>query len=507
MQSLQKELLSSFEKNRELNAFCIANNHYTYGQLEQKVNGIRNAIRSNAKEENEHMGLVLSDSLETYASILACWLENKAYVPISLTSPKERNQSVLQQAEVHILLSAKEVPGYDEYLIIDTEPLVNASLQDRGGDYDNDSLAYIFFTSGTTGTPKGVPITFSNLIAFCKAFDQMVCTIDHTDKCLQMFELTFDLSVMSYLIPLLKGACVYTIPDDTIKYGYIVELMEDKQLTFALMVPSILQYLRPYFSEINCTSMKNNLFCGEALPLDVTQEWANCIPNATIMNVYGPTEDTIFCTELVYNRSGENKSHNGVLSIGKPMKGVHTIIVNDDQKILPPGEKGELCLGGAQLTRGYWKNPEKNNATFFTTTYMGKETRFYKTGDLCFMDGDGDIMYSGRVDFQAKIQGFRVELSEVELYAKQALDKKNAVAVAFKNKMGNTEIGLVIEGEKMDIKPVMAHMKSKMPVYMIPTQTRFMDVFPLNTNGKTDRKQLTSLFLGKKIENSTPNNE
>ena len=241
-------------------------------------------------------------------------------------------------------------------------------------------------------------------------------------------------------------------------------------------------------------SMKYNLFCGEALPLDVTQEWSHCLPNTEIFNVYGPTENTIFCTSYKFNRNSINKEYNGVLCIGKPMLGVEIIIVDEKNQLLPSGEKGELCLAGELLTPGYWKNEEKNNEAFFFTDYKGNSTRFYKTGDLCVEDKEGDIMYLGRIDFQTKIQGFRVELSEVEFHAKAFLGKINAVAIALTNKIGNTEIGLVFESEEFKTNELLDYLKTKMPAYMIPTQLKFVKTFPLNINGKTDRKALVQDF-------------
>jgi acyl-coenzyme A synthetase/AMP-(fatty) acid ligase len=241
--------------------------------------------------------------------------------------------------------------------------------------------------------------------------------------------------------------------------------------------------------------MKYSLFCGEALPLDVTAEWANCIPNASVMNVYGPTEDTIFCTHYTYKRNGHNKVSNGLISIGQAMDDkTYTIIIDQNNEIVKPGEKGQLCLGGVQLTPGYWKNEEKNRETFFYKDYKGLPTRFYKTGDLCSSDTDGDIMYLGRIDSQIKVQGFRVELSEIEFFAKQYLQKINAIAVAFTNKINNTEIGMVIEAGEFDSKELINYLKTKMPVYMIPTKISFIKVFPLNINGKIDRKNLEGLF-------------
>ncbi len=492
--NLLLDIQEAIEKNDTQNAFYFGDTFYTYKEFAQVISNIRKGIQDHISENDSTVGLITNDDIETYASIIALWLEGKAYVPLNPEFPESRNHTVIKQAEINSILDSSTDKVFDQFKTIQSNTLDIAEINLTPRQIGPNELAYIFFTSGTTGTPKGVPITFGNLSGFIDAFWDLGYEITNKDRCLQMFELTFDLSVMSYLGPILKGACIYTIPKDEIKYSYIFELMEDHELTFALMVPSILHYLRPYFDEINCPAMKFSLFCGEALPLDVTQEWSQCIPNATIANVYGPTECTIFCTDYTYKRDSENKTYNGVLTIGKDMKNTTTIIVDEDNNEVGIGEKGELCLSGAQLTPGYWKNEEKNKEVFFDKEHEGKKVRFYRTGDLCTIDDQGDILYLGRVDFQAKIQGFRVELSEIEFHAKAVLDKKNSVAVAFINSIHNTEIGLVIESTAFDTKQLIEDLKNRLPQYMIPTQIRFIDSFPLNTNGKTDRKKLKEMF-------------
>lgn len=488
-------LEKSFIDHSNRHAFMIGQCYYTYHQFSQKIANIREAIKTTCEPKEKNLGLIANDDIETYAGIVACWFEGKAYVPLNPLMPRERNASVIEQADITTIIDSSKEAHFPSQKVILSATLNDTAQRNPAKDVSPDEIAYIFFTSGTTGVPKGVPIMFSNLIGFAEAmFALDYYEITEADRFLQMFELTFDLSVMSYMIPMLKGACTYTIPKDKVKYSYIYELMEDHELTVMLMVPSILQYLRPYFDEINCPKMRYSLFCGEALPLDVTSEWSKCIPNARVINVYGPTEDTIYCTDYEYKRDKPNKSHNGVLSIGKSMKGNYTIIVDDKNKILPAGEKGELCLGGVQLTPGYWKNPTKNEEVFFYIDYNGESTRFYRTGDLCVRDKEGDLLYLGRIDFQTKIQGFRVELSEIEFRAKEFLNKKNVVAVAYKNKMTNAEIGMVIESEAFEVEDLRDYLSQKLPSYMLPSEIKFQTTFPLNTNGKTDRKKLTKLF-------------
>ncbi|MEI9958277.1 MAG: AMP-binding protein [Ferruginibacter sp.] len=450
--AFQDEVIQSFsiavEQNTTANAFCIGNVFYSYKQFSEVISAIRAEVKK-LEKKNINIGLVANDDIETYAAIFALWLEGKCYIPVNPETPVERNINVFVQADVTIVIDSSKEILFKELKSIRSKELKFTTIDLIPNDISDDALAYIFFTSGTTGIPKGVPITRANLVAFIRAFFALDIQMDATDKCLQMFELTFDLSVMSYLAPLMKGACVYTIPKNTIKFHYIAELFEEHNLTIALMVPSIIHYLRPYFDEMNCVSVKYCLFCGEALPLDVTKEWSDCVPNAKILNVYGPTEDTIFCTYYTYNRAGENKASNGLLSIGKSMLDNFTIITNDNNEILLAGEKGQLCLGGVQLTPGYWKNEEKDAEAFFYIDYKGTSTRFYRSGDLCVTDDEGDIMYLGRVDSQIKVQGFRVELSEIEFFSKEFLQKVNVVAIAFSNKIHNTEIGMVVESAEL----------------------------------------------------------
>lgn len=487
-------LQQSLIKHSKRNAFSINGVFYTYSQLAATISKIRKAIQSNTHETEKIIGLIANDDLETYASIFALWFEGKAYVPISPDAPRDRNLSIIQQALLITIIDSSEEVQFAEFNFIESKKLPDCEINLQPKATSDQELVYILFTSGTTGQPKGVPIDRANLTGFMDAFEKMNFQINEQDKCLQMFEMTFDLSVVSYLFPLLHGACIYTIPKGKIKFNYIFELMDEEKLTFALMVPSILQYLRPYFDEMNFPDMKYSLFCGEALTLEITKEWANCIPNAQLFNFYGPTEDTIYCTYYVYNREGENKTHNGVLSIGRAMEGTLTLAIDENNKILPAGTPGQLCLGGIQLTPGYWNNEEKNKEAFFHTDYKGEHIRLYKTGDLCRFDDEGDIMYLGRTDQQVKIQGFRIELSEIEFHVKSFLGKTNAVAVPLLDAVGNTEIGLVIESKPIGTDPLMDHIKLKLPAYMIPKKIQFADEFPLNVNGKTDRNKLKQLF-------------
>jgi len=170
-------------------------------------------------------------------------------------------------------------------------------------------------------------------------------------------------------------------------------------------------------------------------------------------------------------------------------------VVDDTNNEVPVGETGELCLGGPQITPGYWKNKERNAISFFEKEEKGQLIRYYKTGDLCLKDAEGDFLYVGRADFQVKIRGYRVELSEIEFHAKVKSPKKvNMVALDIINGLGNAELGLAIESEEFDTSEMFAYMNTKMPGYMIPAHITFVKEFPHSINGKINRKELKTHF-------------
>lgn len=485
-----ESLYKTFRENSARNFLCDDEEYYTYEQLLERIACIRTYIRANILNEQITVGLIANTDINTYATIFALWFEGKAYVPLLPTAPVDRNSTIVKEAHLTHVLGSN---GFDQELpakIVKTSELTDTAINE-GPRYNEESrIAYILFTSGTTGLPKGVQITLGNLSSFIQAMIDLGHGITNEDRVLQMFELTFDFSVVSYVLPSFGGACIYTIPEGEVKFSYALDLLEEHELTVLFLVPSVITYLQMYFDEIDQPQVRLCSFCGEALTLDITNRWQRCIPNARIINFYGPTEDTVFCSYYDVNAEHQ-KNLNGIISVGKAMKDGEIIVLNENNEVAKPNERGELCLYGPQLSPGYWENPEKNKESFFEL--YGK--RFYRTGDLCFFDEDGDIMYVGRIDFQAKIQGFRVELSEIEHYATKFFGVEPlSLCVAFTNKMGNTEIGMAIQGAEFDTTPVIDFIKEKLPPYEVPTKVLFFKSFPLNINGKLDRKKIAEEF-------------
>lgn len=485
-----ERLSSNFAQQAELNSFCIKDKYYSYKQLGSRVAAIQSELLLN-KGKSKTVGVITNDDFDTYASLLAVWYSGMAYVPISLKNPIDRNNTVLNEADVEIILTSENLElafgkaGLKTILTIELPDKNSIPVSENFTVTDN---AYILFTSGSTGVPKGVPISYQNLFSFVESFEDLPIEIGKDERCLQMFELTFDVSVASFLMPLLNGACVYTVPSNVVKYLHIIKLIGEYKLTNITIVPSVISLLKPYLKQLRFECVKHCILTAEATYVDLLTGWADVIPAARIWNLYGPTEATIWCTYYEFNKSSISE-YNGMFAIGAPLKNVEALIVNEKFEPVNSDEKGELCIGGQHVTPGYLNNQERNVLSFFTRMVGGKEVRFYKTGDLCFYDEKNVINYCGRLDNQVQIQGFRVELSEIEVLVRNQFSISNVV-IPRKNKVNALELLLVLEKYSGNIDEVKNYLAKKLPPYMMPEQIYKLDEFPLNSSGKIDRVKI-----------------
>lgn len=488
-----ERILNSLYKHQNEQAFCIEGNGYTYGELSKKIAGIQDEIElMHGNHKNPIVGLVCNNDIETYASIFALWLSGMAYAPISPKVPVERNARIILDAGIKTVVSSTAVVGIEGVDFIDTTICRGEQNVPQVYRYNENNLAYILFTSGSTGIPKGVPISQKNLASFVSSFEELGIDLKHTDKCLQMFELTFDVSVACFLMPVLSGACVYTMSPDVIKYLQVVRMIRDFDLSFVTIVPSVLTLLKPYFNQLVFDSVRCCVLTAEATYADMLQPLQRMMPTAEIWNLYGPTEATIWCTALKYD-SSKLKQYNGMFAIGKPLLNVKANIVDENFNKLGMMQKGELCLSGNQITEGYLNNPEINKRAFYEDNTTNPITLYYRTGDFCYTDEEGDIFYCGRIDNQVQMQGFRVELSEIEILIRQQFNINNVV-LAVNNKLGVPELVLVLENNLQNMDEVREFMSKKLPYYMIPEKILQFNEFPVNSSGKIDRIKLKTLL-------------
>lgn len=493
--SIKREIITdiyeAFGKYKKNKAFVINDITYTYGQLANAVYSISTQI---CNRQDDIIGIVAENRLETYASILAVLLCGKTYVILHPSYPEDRNKNIAKQAGVNSLLHTEDAQNFPLDNVLEricTTELRQSIPPVAYLPQDNQKNAYIIFTSGSTGEPKGVPISRENLNAFYHAYHKLGWQLSETDRMLQMFELTFDVSVVSLLYPLTLGACIYTIPVEGIKYLNVIDILEKYEITFAAVAPSLLQLVRPYFSEIQFPKLKYLIVTAEASNAELLSAFKSCAPNAAFVNLYGPTEGTIYCTSYFIPPTG-CKHHNGMVAIGKPFDGISIQLMTDDDTPVLAGECGELWISGQQVMKGYWNDPEKSG-TCLAQWKDGKT--YYKTGDLCKIDAEGDIIYYGRKDYQVKVQGFRIELSEIEYVARQFFDGKTGTVVTARQiENQGCELHLFVEDTHFNSTELHEYISKKLPYYMIPKQIHKIEHFPLNNSNKTDRKKLLDLI-------------
>ena len=476
------------EEHATRTACVVEGISYSYGAFGLRVLALAEEIK---RLEGDAVGLYTENHVDTYAAIWAIWITGKHYVPIQAKAPRARNAQILEQAGVLHCLQSADMAAWQTPPREDIASALR-SLAKRW--VRNEQLAYVLFTSGSTGTPKGVVISKANLAAFVRSFHELGYGITPHDKVLQMFELTFDLSILSYLMAFLFGATLYTVPSHLHKMNAVAMMLEEEAIRVAVFVPSLVQYLKPYFDELHFPALRLAIFCGEPLQEQLLAAWATCCPNAQLDNIYGPTENTVVCTRYTYRRGAENSSRHGVLSLGTVMVGNTLLLFDEAGNEVPNGMQGEIVMAGPQLTRGYLGDAALNEQLFFLRQEGDDWVRYYRSGDLAVQDADGAFNFIARSDFQVKVQGHRVELGEVEYHTRAVLDAdQHILAMAIQNKQQQAEIVMFVEGEAFDTEPVLQALRSRLPAYMLPTQWCFVHPFPLNANGKTDRKQLHAL--------------
>ncbi|MBN2634784.1 MAG: AMP-binding protein [Prolixibacteraceae bacterium] len=491
-----EELYNSFKINKSRRAFCSNGQDISYEELLEYINGTRAILNEKFPGTNNPIGIIAYGCIETYAAIFATWFSGNYFVPLNPKHPAERNMSIIKNVGIQCIISAIEsvekVISQPEKLIIIINSAIKSEIDKEPVRLQNNQRLYVLTTSGSTGVPKYVPINVENLTTHCNGFRKNFPELQNDACFLQVYDLTVDASFPSYLIPLVNGACVFTLPEGQFKFLVVAKILTIKQINWVKLTPSVLSFLKSYRDKLDLKHLKYVIFGGEALPLSLVKEWYTVFPNAQIANHYGPTETTVGVTAYRIDDIQNIRSMNGIVSIGKPFEEVECIVINESGEEVTPGENGELCIAGKQVMEGYLNG---NDSSFILLEINNRKKKFYRTGDIVQKDNDGYIYYLGRTDDQVKIEGHRINLIEIENKVRNLLPDCQIVMVAHEKTSGLKRLYLFIEGTGIHKMKLKSRLAEQLPPKMIPEEIFLVQKIPLTVGGKIDRIKLANDYL------------
>jgi len=524
--SLRSEFLRAAAEFGEQPGLIVKGHTLAYRHVEETARRWAAVLVERRRGRLERVGVFAYRSEVAYIGTLASLFSGAAFVPLNRTFPPERTRTMLQRAALDALIvdraSASQLSTVLEGM--ESPPMVLAPDADTDLSAVSPSLrceaqalaaaepltrlppvgpgdiAYLLFTSGTTGIPKGVAVTHGNVIHF---LDSISSWLEYTaeDRTSQMFDQTFDLSVLDLFATWRAGACL-CVPQAADLLAPAL-YANRQRLTTWFSVPSLVAHMRRG-GQLKPNALPNlrlSIFCGEALPKSTVEAWREAAPNSAVLNLYGPTELTIACSAYRWDDAASpSECVLDVVPIGRPLPGLGALVVDDALKPVEYGEAGELCVCGPQTAPGYWCDAKRTAERFVPIEVGLSDARiFYRTGDRVAQQPSGDYAYLGRVDQQIKVHGYRVELGEIESAILKHPGVVAAAAIGWPLEGGRPE-GIVGFAVGKDVEPdaVRGSLRGKLPAYMLPAEVVLLDSLPLNVNGKTDRAALQAMLEARK---------
>lgn len=521
--NLKEALLEAFNQYKNKIAIKTSNEDISYNELYKRSISIADFISTNKYKKVAILGY---RSVNVYAVILAAIFANQTYVPLNPRFPVKRTIEMILDSDVDAIIVCKECAAYLKKLLkeakIDKDVIVEASDEfceqdfskessynitrlsftasnktENGEsskiDFDENKPIYVIYTSGTTGKAKGVIVSYFHFFSYIEKILNYY-NYNENDVFSQMSEITFDLSLQDLCSSILSGGTLIPIPKEYLFCP--APIISKFKITVFHAVPYVISMLKKMemLEPELMNSIRISIFVGEPLWYEQVRDWIKSCPNSIVYNTYGPTETTVIIMHYkVYDPKimtiDTLKELEGVVPLGTTFPRAKAGIFNDYNVELAKNEIGQIYLAGDQVGLGYLNSKEKTNEAFLNLD----GTLWYKTGDNGYVDDNGNFIFKGRRDDQVKINGFRVDLLEIDEKLRLA-SKRRAMSIPLRNELNQiTNLVAAVEGDEDNkIKDdIVSTLKNYLPFYMQVHDIVFIKEFPVNYNGKLDRKALT----------------
>jgi amino acid adenylation domain-containing protein len=488
------------ERTPENVAIRCEGEEISYRDLSIKSSQLANYILSIVSDK-KLIAIMSNRSIDMIVGVFGVLKSGHAYLPLDPKQPVDRNNKILHESQTEVIIVDNNDFSYEDIKIVNLrdENIFKENKTAVPNTIKSSDLAYVIYTSGSTGVPKGVMISHENIVNFVTGMSS-IFPEDKKGAILSMTTISFDIFGLELYVPLLKGIPMILAKDrESTDVKLLSSIIRKEQVSVLQLTPSRLSLI---LSDVNSKDIfediKVVLVGGEELPISLLNSLRD-IYKGKIYNMYGPTETTIWSTF-------KDVSKDLSLNIGKPISNTQIYILNNSDKIQPIGVIGELCISGAGLARGYFRNSGLTAEKFISHPYKEGE-RLYRTGDLARWLPDGNIDFLGRIDHQVKIRGFRIELGEIESVLLKHENIKESVVLAREEKGDKYLCAYIVSKEELNHEKLRASMSAQLPDYMLPSYFIELDSLPLNSNGKVNRKALPAPEIKAGDDYVAPTNE
>ncbi|HJX28874.1 MAG TPA: amino acid adenylation domain-containing protein, partial [Thermoanaerobaculia bacterium] len=471
-----------------------------YRELDRRANRLARQLRARGCGPESRVGVLLERSCELLVALLGILKAGAAYVPLDPEHPAERLAFQDRDARLRLVLTRTDLAGRlpgaeDRFLFLEHGGPAAGNLADAplSVPVDPDHPAYVLYTSGSTGHPKGAVISHRAILNRL-LWMQDALLLTAADRVLQKTPFSFDVSVWELFWPLMTGArLVVARPGGHRDNTYLERLITSQEITVLHFVPSMLQLFLEEPAVEECRTLRDVVCSGEVLPTELARRFATRLGHARLHNLYGPTEAAVDVTSWLCE-AASIRNDRGSIPIGRPIANTRIHLLDPGLLPVPVGVRGELFIAGVNLARGYVERPDLTAERFLPDPAGGEPgERVYRTGDLARWRTDGAIEYLGRTDHQVKIRGFRIELGEIEAVLLTLPGVREAIVLAREDRAdrGGSDRRLVayVVGD-VAADALRQGLRERLPEHMVPAAFVFLSALPLGPNGKVDRKAL-----------------